>query len=118
MGKHTHSTATYLNGIRAVMNRQGYCRAVDLSREIGITPGSTSTWLKVMIKKGMIKYDQNKFILLTPISRVELKRFDDNKIKLTAMFEKYTPDQEMIERNVDKIYFLLDQCLIDYIVRK
>ncbi len=115
---YTSSTTNYLYAIRSITKELGYCRAVDISKKTGITPWSTSTALKLMIKKGMIELDKNKIISLTMKSELDLNRFDDNKIKLTKMFEQYTPDDELIERNVNEIFFLLDQCLIDFIVSK
>lgn len=115
---YTSSSVNYLYAIRTIINRQEYCRAVDISRETGITPGSVSTALKPLLKKGMIEMDVNKFVKLTNKSENDLIRFDENKIKLTSMFEKYTPDEEMVKENVNRIFFLLDQCLVDFIVEK
>ena len=111
--KHTKSTATYIEGIDTVIQRQGYCRAVDLSREINITPGSTSTGLKVLLKKGMIEFDSNKIISLTDEAEEDLYRLIKYKEKLTkALYNTFSQSYltiEIIEKQVEEIYFLMNE---------
>ena len=113
--KHTKSTATYIEWINTVINRQGYCRAVDLSREIGITPWSTSTGLKVLLKKGMIEFDSNKIISLTNEAKKDIERFTCNRDYLTDLFLNNTNDfvpeeiYELINKQVEEIYFLMNE---------
>ena len=71
--KHTNSTATYITGVKTVLERQGYCRAVDLSREINITPGSTCTGIRVLVKKWLVTLDDNKFLILTKQAEKDFK---------------------------------------------
>jgi len=107
--KHTKSTATYIEWINTVINRQGYCRAVDLSREIGITPWSTSTGLKVLLKKGMIEFDNNKIISLTKEAKKDIERFRKTREGLWGIFQEYEISSTFIECQVEEIYFLMNE---------
>lgn len=118
---HTNSTATYITGIKTVQDRLGYCRAVDLAREINITPGSCSTGLKLLEKKGWITLDENKFILLTKQAKKDLKQFETNKEKLMFHFvtmlniTSLNQAEALAMEEVEKIYFLLSDDFINSI---
>lgn len=108
--KHTKSTATYIEWINTVINRQGYCRAVDLSREIGITPWSTSTGLKVLLKKGMIEFDSNKIISLTKEAKQDILRLKENRLFLNLFFSENSEiRQDIVSKQVEEIYFLMNE---------
>ena len=61
----SHSAAHYLLAIDELHEDMGYARSIDIARELDITAGSCSTWLKSLIKKEWIEEDKNKFILLS-----------------------------------------------------
>lgn len=114
--KQTKSTTNYLYWIRSVMKKFNYCRSVDLSREIWVTPGSCSTWVKALIKKWMIQEDQNKFLSLTKEAEKELKKLDKNK----EIFNDFIASETMISADdVDRLtnwfIHLVPQELIDAI---
>lgn len=114
--KQTKSTTTYLYWVRSTKKRLGYCRNIDLAREIEITPGSCSTWIKSLIKKWMIEEDVNKFLSLTKAAEKELKRLDKNK----EIFNDFIASETMIpaddaDRLTNGFIHLVPQELIDAI---
>ena len=50
----SHSAAHYLLAIDELFEDLWYSRAVDIARELDITAGSCSTWLKSLLKKWLI----------------------------------------------------------------
>lgn len=107
--KHTKSTASYIEAIQRVTDKLGYARAVDVSRELNITPGSTCTALKVLEKKWMITFDGNKFIKLTDEAKADIKRFKKNREILWGIFQGYEVSSSFIQKQVEEIYFLMNE---------
>lgn len=115
--KHTKSTASYIEAIKRVTDKLGYARAVDISRELNITPGSTSTGLKVLEKKWMITFDKNKFVELTKEAEKDIKTFILNRDILKDIFLNFMPvkDEIIIDAQIEEIYFLINYDFIKLI---
>ncbi len=107
--KITHSAIHYLFAVEECLEKFGYARAVDISRALNITPGSCSTGLKSLLKKGFIVEDENKFIKLSKQGKDIVKVVEANRNSLIAFFKntlKLDDDQAM--KNACKIEHLLD----------
>ncbi len=107
--KITHSAIHYLFAVEECLEKFGYARAVDISRALNITPGSCSTGLKSLLKKGFIVEDENKFIKLSKKWKDIVKVVEANRNSLIAFFKntlKLDDDQAM--KNACKIEHLLD----------
>jgi Mn-dependent DtxR family transcriptional regulator len=63
----------------------GYARSVDIARELEITAGSCSTWLKGLMKKWLIEEDKNRFILLSEVGKNAVEKIKTNR-KLFILF--------------------------------
>lgn len=113
--KKTLSNTTYLYWVRTVMGKFNYCRAVDLSRHIWITPWSCSTGIKALIKKGMIKEDENKFLFLTDPAKNLLENLDKNReiFKMFIYSNTANLSVEDIEKLTKNFIHLVPQELID-----
>ena len=117
--RHTKSTASYIETIEAVKNKLGYCRSVDVSREIWKTPGSTSIALKQLEKKWMITFDAHKMITLTKEAKEDLKKFRNIKNFLNTLFlEKIKSPLtdkriDLINNQVREIYAVIDDDLLN-----
>lgn len=61
----THSAAHHLMAIYNLLKQQGYARAIDVAKYLGITRGSVAITLKQLKKKGLIVEDENKFFQLS-----------------------------------------------------
>ena len=61
----THSAAHYLTAIHHLLSEHGYARVTDIAKKLNITRGSCSISLKSLKKRGLVKEDENKFLLLS-----------------------------------------------------
>lgn len=115
--KHTKSTASYIEAIKRVTDKLWYARAVDISRELNITAGSTSTGLKVLEKKWMITFDKNKFVELTKEAEDDIASFIVNRDLLKDIFLDFmsVEDEIIIDAQIEEIYFLMNDDFIKLI---
>ena len=76
----------------------GYARSVDIARELDITAGSCSTWLKSLLKKWLIEEDKNKFILLSETGKHAVEKITKNRKLFIDFFTKilWAKDEEAI----------------------
>ncbi len=81
----SHSAAHYLLAIDELHEDMGYARSVDIARELEITAGSCSTWLKGLMKKWLIEEDKNRFILLSEVGKNAVEKIKTNR-KLFILF--------------------------------
>jgi len=107
--KITHSAIHYLFAVEECLEKFGYARAVDISRALNITPGSCSTGLKSLLKKGFIVEDENKFIKLSKQGKDIVKVVEANRNSLISFFKNTLKlDDEQAVKNACKIEHLLD----------
>lgn len=107
--KITHSAIHYLFAVEECLEKFGYARAVDISRALNITPGSCSTGLKSLLKKGFIVEDENKFIKLSKKWKDIVKVVEANRNSLIAFFKNTLKlDDNQAMKNACKIEHLLD----------
>lgn len=107
--KITHSAIHYLFAVEECLEKFGYARAVDISRALNITPGSCSTGLKSLLKKGFIVEDENKFIKLSKQGKDIVKVVEVNRNSLISFFKNTLKlDDEQAVKNACKIEHLLD----------
>ncbi len=88
----THSAAHYLIAVHDIITEQGYARAADVAKKLGIARSSASLGLHALIEKKYLKEDANKFLQLTPSGqrlaveiigkKVVLKRFFQDILKV------------------------------------
>lgn len=75
----SHSAAHYLLAIDELHRDNGYARSVDIARELDITAGSCSSWLKWLLKKWLIEEDKNKFISLSETGKNIVEKIKKNR---------------------------------------
>lgn len=85
----SHSAAHYLLAIDELHRDNGYARSVDIARELDITAGSCSSWLKWLLKKWLIEEDKNKFISLSEQEKISLKKSKKIENYLYNFLQKY-----------------------------
>lgn len=84
----SHSTAHYLLSIDELHEDLWYARAVDIARELGITPGSCSTGLKSLLKKWFILEDKNRFISLSEDGTHAVEQIKKNRSLFIQFFSE------------------------------
>ncbi len=84
----THSVGHYLSCIYDLKNKNGYARLTDIAKCLEISPGSCSTTIKSIIKKGLIKEDENKFFSLTENGVKTVNTIKNNSFLLKKFFEE------------------------------
>ncbi|MBI4125708.1 MAG: metal-dependent transcriptional regulator [Deltaproteobacteria bacterium] len=83
----THSAAHYLMAIHALLNDKGYCRASDVSKELGIARSSASIGIQMLRTKGYLKEDDNKFLQLTQEGKSLAEEIIGKKVILKRFFQ-------------------------------
>ena len=104
----THSATHYLFAIEELLISNWYARAVDISKKLDITPWSCSTWIKSLIKKWLIKEDENKFIKLTNHWDEIVEQIRKNRELFTKFF--------MENLNVDEKNSVINACKIEHLI--
>lgn len=94
----SHSAAHYLLAIDELHEDMGYARSVDIARELDITAGSCSTWLKWLMKKWLVEEDKNRFILLSEVWQNAVERIKKNRKLFINFFTNilWAKDEESI----------------------
>jgi DtxR family Mn-dependent transcriptional regulator len=65
----TASAEHYLRAILELREEQGYARVVDIATRLGLTKGSVSLALGQLNERGLIRFDNAHFPILTPSGR-------------------------------------------------
>ncbi len=65
----TASTEHYLRAILELREEQGYARAVDIATRLGLTKGSVSLALAQLEERGLVRFDNAHFPILTQPGR-------------------------------------------------
>lgn len=112
----THSILHYLFAIESLHKKNGYARGVDIAQNLWITAGSCSIGLKNLLKKELIKEDQNKMISLSKLWKDVVKKAEYNKEVLLDFFlNTLKLQKEIAQTNACKIEHLLWDEVIDAI---
>lgn len=104
----THSATHYLFAIEELLSSNWYARAVDISKKLYITAWSCSIWIKSLIKKKLIKEDENKFIKLTSHWKQIVEQTRKNRELFTKFF--------MNNLNVDEKNAVINACKIEHLI--
>jgi Mn-dependent DtxR family transcriptional regulator len=59
------STEHYLRAVLELREERGYARVVDIATRVGVTKGSVSIALNQLVQKGLVRFDQAHFPVLT-----------------------------------------------------
>ncbi|NVP17491.1 metal-dependent transcriptional regulator [Candidatus Gracilibacteria bacterium] len=110
----THSIIHYLFAIDFLVKNKGYCRAVDIVNNLGITAGSCSISIKNLIKKDLIIEDENKFIKLSDKGEYITKKAIYKRNILNDFFISIGLNKDTAQSEACKIEHLL----LDEVVEK
>ena len=96
----THSAAHYLMAVHTLLNDKGYARSSDVAKELGIARSSASMSIHMLIDKGYLKEDANKFLQLTPEGKKLAAEIIGKKVVLKRFFQdilKVKPHQAEVD---------------------
>ncbi|OGQ06336.1 MAG: hypothetical protein A3F82_03650 [Deltaproteobacteria bacterium RIFCSPLOWO2_12_FULL_44_12] len=83
----THSAAHYLVAVHDLIGEQGYARAADVAKKLGIARSSASMGLHALIEKNYLKEDTNKFLQMTPDGKRVAEEIIGKKVVLKRFFQ-------------------------------
>jgi Mn-dependent DtxR family transcriptional regulator len=107
--KVTHSITHYLFAIDSLLKENWYARAVDIAKQLDITAGSCSIWIKWLVKKELIIEDENKFIKLSSQGEEIIKEIKKTRNAFKKFFVKTLwIDEKIATINACKIEHLID----------
>lgn len=106
----SHSSTHYLLAIHTLLKDNGYARVIDVSRYLGITPGSTSITLQKLKDKKYVAEDENKFLKLTDAGKHYVGAIISKRRMLILFFtEVLGLPEEIAEEDACKMEHLLSQ---------
>lgn len=104
----THSGAHYLMTIHEIQERKGYARASDVAKALSIAVPSCTQALKKLVKKGLVKMNEDKFYKLTDQGFEHVLLIEKNKEVLMEFFVHILGvDEKQADEDSCKIEHLL-----------
>lgn len=104
----THSSAHYLMAVHDLLNEQGYVRSADVAKQLRIARSSASLGIHMLIDRGYIKEDSNKFLTLTP----EGKQLAEEILGKKVIFKRFFQDILKVKPHQAEI----DTCKIEHLI--
>jgi DtxR family Mn-dependent transcriptional regulator len=104
----THSAAHYLMAIDALREEFGYARVTDVADMLEVSRGAASMSLTQLKKRGWVKEDPHRFLLLTDEGRFMAQLVERNFQILSQFF------QEVLK--VPKEVALADACKMEHLM--
>lgn len=108
------SAENYLETILVLNNRNGFCRGIDISNEMGFSKPSVSIYLKNLREDGYITVEENGNVLLTKSGTAIAERVYDRHnviagflMQLGTSEETAYKDSCKIEHDISEESFLL-----------
>lgn len=84
----SHSMAHYLMAIDALRNDLGYARSTDVAEMLDVSRGAASMALTQLKKRGWVKEDPNRFLLLTEEGARIAHSVEHNFVILSKFFQE------------------------------
>lgn len=97
------SREDYLEAILIISKRQGYCRSIDVSIELGYSKPSVSIAMKKLKDHGYILIDEKNHITLTDIGEEIATRIYDRHLTLTKYLMSIGVSEETAKTDACKI---------------
>lgn len=104
----THSSAHYLMAAYELLADKGYCRAADIAKELEIARSSASLGIRMLVEKGYLKEDENKFLGMTENG----KNLAEEIINRKVVFKRFFQDILKVKPHQAEI----DTCKIEHLI--
>ena len=85
----THSAAHYLMAIDALREELGYARVTDVAEKLEVSRGAASMSIAQLKKRGWVKEDPNRFLLLAEPGETVVNLVEHNFRILTKFFTDF-----------------------------
>lgn len=85
----THSAAHYLMAIDSLREELGYARVTDVAEKLEVSRGAASMSIAQLKKRGWVKEDPNRFLLLAAEGEAMAKIVEENFRILTRFFSEF-----------------------------
>ncbi len=104
----SHSVAHHLVAIAELLEEYGYARVTDVARHLGITRGSASITLKSLEQKGLVTYDDRRFLGLSEAGRQVAESIQAKKAVLRDLLVRVLGvDEKQAEEDTCKLEHLV-----------
>lgn len=104
----THSAAHYLMAIDALREELGYARVTDVAEKLEVSRGAASMFITQLKKRGWVKEDPNRFLLLTDRGDAVVNLVEHNFRIVSRFFQDFL--------QVDKDTAFGDACKIEHLL--
>jgi Mn-dependent DtxR family transcriptional regulator len=91
----------YLEQIQQLIEEKGYARAVDISRNLGISQASVTNMLRRLDEEGLVHHERYRGTVLTEEGQKIAKAIIERHEALTRFFRLFGIDEETIYRDVE-----------------
>jgi DtxR family Mn-dependent transcriptional regulator len=104
----THSAAHYLMAIDSLREEFGYARVTDVAEMLDVSRGAASMSISQLKKRGWVKEDPNRFLLLTE-DGAQIARLVEHNFRILSKFF-----QEVL--GVSRDVALADACKMEHLM--
>jgi Mn-dependent DtxR family transcriptional regulator len=91
----------YLEQILHLIEEKGYARAVDVSRNLGISQASVTNMFRKLDAEGLVKHEKYRGTVLTDEGRRIARAIIERHQTLTRFLRLFGLDEEMIYHDVE-----------------
>lgn len=93
------SAEMYFESIMVINDRQGYCRSIDIAKELGFSKPTVSEAVKKMKANGYIEIDEKGYITLTEKAQTIAETIYERHKILTQIFINIGVDPKVAEED-------------------
>lgn len=105
----------YLEQILHLIEEKGYARAVDVSRNLGISQASVTNMLQRLDAEGLVKHEKYRGTVLTEEGRRIARAIIDRHETLTRFLRLFGIDEETIYSDVEGMEHHVSRPTLDVI---
>ena len=97
------SSEDYLERILIIQERNGYCKAIDIAKDLNFSKASVSIAMKKLRENGYIEIQEKGHIILTPLGEEVARKTYERHIVLTEALNKLGVDKQTAEDDACKV---------------
>lgn len=105
----------YLEQILHLIESKGYARAVDISRNLGISQASVTNMLQRLDGEGLVKHERYRGTVLTDEGHRIARAIIDRHETLTRFLRLFGLDEETIYRDVEGMEHHISRATLEVI---